>query len=193
MLKKKGGDRVDVLKAIKTRRSFGLVKDEKIDREIIEQILEAGTWAPCHYRTEPWRFFVLEGEGRKKLGEVLEQIAKNNGEEDEIKLEKTRAKPLRAPLIITVAVEPSDHPKALHLEEIGAVYAAIQNMLLAAHSLGLASIWRTGKPTYDPLMKQFFGLSEDGEVLGFLYFGYPKRDMPDGKRKSFEDVTKWIN
>ncbi|WP_174733251.1 nitroreductase family protein [Mesobacillus harenae] len=183
---------MDVLTAIKTRRSFGLVKDELVPEEVIEQILEVGTWAPSHFQTEPWRFAVLTGDGRKKLGNVLYRIAIKNGENDQKKLEKILEKPFRAPVIITVAVEPSTNPKAIEIEEYGAVYACIQNMLLAAHSMGLASFWRTGKPMYDPLMKEFFGISEKGEVLGFLYIGYPKRELPDGKRKPFGPVTKWI-
>ncbi|PLR83291.1 nitroreductase [Bacillus canaveralius] len=183
---------MDVLEAIKTRRSFGLVKDEAVPEADIERILEAGTWAPNHHRTEPWRFFVMTGEGRKQLGDVLLKITRNNGETDSKKLEKVQEKPFRAPAIIAVAVEPSDNPKAIDVEEYGAVYACIQNMLLAAHSLGLAGVWRTGKPTYDPLMKQFFGLSEKGEVLGFLYLGYPLASPPEGKRKPFMPVTKWI-
>ncbi|WP_010280461.1 nitroreductase family protein [Bacillus timonensis] len=184
---------MDVHEAIRSRRSFGLVKDVEVEKEKIEQIIDAGTWAPCHFRTEPWRFFVFQGEGRKRLGDVLLNIAKKNGETDEKKLEKIQAKPFRAPVIVAVAVEPSDNPKAIKLEEYGATYACIQNMLLEAHSLGLAGFWRTGKPTYDHVMKEFFGLTENGEVLGFLYFGYPSRSLPEGKRNSYESVTKWIN
>lgn len=189
---------MDVLEAIKTRRSYGLVSDKPVPKELIEKILEAGTWAPCHFRTEPWKFFVLQGDSRKALGQVLAEIAKNGmddptSESNQTKLEKTLEKPLRAPVIITVAVEPNiTSEKVLVLEEYGAVFAAIQNMLLAAHSLDLACIWRTGKPTYDSLMKAHFGLSEKGEVLGFLYIGYPKKEIPSGKRKPIEDVTTWL-
>lgn len=183
---------MEVLHAIRTRRSFGLVKDEKVDEKIITQILESGTWAPNHHKTEPWRFFVITGEGRKKLGDVLLEIAKKNGETDEKKLEKIPGKAFRAPVIIAVAVEPSENPNTIKIEEYGAVFAGIQNMLIAAHSLGLAGIWRTGKPTYDPLMKNFFGLSENGEVLGFLYFGYPLRNLPEGTRQPYNTVTQWI-
>ncbi|ALC91757.1 nitroreductase [Bacillus sp. FJAT-18017] len=183
---------MDVLEAIKTRRSFGLVKDEAVPESLIEQILEAGTWAPSHFRTEPWRFFVLVEEGRKQLAEVFVKIAEKNGEADAAKLDKELKKPYRAPVVIAVAAEPATDPKVVQLEEYGAVYACIQNMFLAAHSLGLAGYWRTGAPTYDPLMKEFFGLSENGEVLGFLYIGYPKRALPEGKRNPFQNVTKWI-
>ncbi|MEH7381837.1 nitroreductase [Bacillus sp. JJ1533] len=183
---------MDVHEAIRTRRSFGLVKDVEVEKDKIERILEAGTWAPCHFRTEPWRFFVFQGEGRKRLSDVLLKIAKKNGETEAKKLEKIQEKPFRAPVIIAVAVEPSENPKAIKVEEYGATYACIQNMLLEAHSLGLAGFWRTGKPTYDQLMREFFGLSENGEVLGFLYFGFPSRSLPEGKRVPFETLTKWI-
>lgn len=189
---------MDVLEAIKTRRSIGLVSDNPVSKELIEKILEAGTWAPSHYRTEPWKFFVLTGDSRLRLGEILAKIEEKNmddpsSESNQKKLEKIHEKPFRAPLIIAVAVEPSDNPKALVQEEYGAVYAAIQNMMLAAHGLGLGGFWRTGKPTYNPLMKDLFKLSEKGEILGFLYFGHPKREVPAGKRKDINEVTTWLS
>ena len=65
---------MNIHEAIKTRRSIPLVKDEAVPSELIEKILEAGTFAPNHFRTEPWRFFVLQGEGRVKLGNVFGEI-----------------------------------------------------------------------------------------------------------------------
>ena len=188
---------IDVLTAIKNRRSNGLVSEEPVPRELLEKVLEAGTWAPSHHRTEPWRYFVLTGSGRKPLGEVLAKIAAKNmddpeSEKNQKKLNVAANNPFRAPAIITVAVEPSDNPKVDIREEYGAVYASIQNMLLAAHALGLGVYWRTGAPAYDPIMKKLFCLSEKGKVLGFLYIGYPKREIPAGKRKSVEEVTVWI-
>jgi nitroreductase len=188
---------LDIFEAIKTRRSMGLVKDEPVPNDVIAKILEAGNWAPSHHRTEPWRFYVLTGAGRKPLGEALVKIAKENmespeSEESKAKLEKTAGKPLRAPLIITVAVEPSDNPKVIEIEEYGAAYAAAQNMLLAAHALGLAGIWRTGKPCYHTSMNELFGLSDKGKVLGFLYFGYPKKEAPAGKRKDVSGCITWL-
>jgi nitroreductase len=188
---------MDIFEAIKTRRSMGLVKDEPVQNDVIEKILEAGNWAPSHHRTEPWRFYILTGDGRKPLGEALVKIAKENmdspeSEESKAKLKKTAGKPLRAPLIIAVAVEPSDNPKMIEIEEYGAAYAATQNMLLAAHALGLAGIWRTGKPSYHPLMNELFGLSDKGKVLGFLYFGYPKKEAPPGKRKDVCECVTWL-
>src|SRR4051794_16718033 len=111
-IEKKEWMEMDVITAIKTRRSIGKVKPDSVSKEMIETILEAGTWAPCHHQTEPWRFFVLTGDARKSLGNIFAQIAKASmsepvSEEDQKKLEREQNKPLRAPVIITVAVEPS--------------------------------------------------------------------------------------
>ncbi len=188
---------MDIFEAIFKRRSIGKVKPDPIEKEKIEKLLEAAIWAPNHYHTEPWKFFVLTGEGRRPLGRTLAEIAKESMEDPETKenqekIKKAEEKPFRAPVIITVAVTPSDNPKAIDIEEIGAVSAAIQNMLLAAHALGLGAVWRTGKPAYHPKMKQLFGLRERDEVLGFIYIGYPDMSQREGKRIPFTEKTKWI-
>lgn len=189
---------MDVFEALKTRRSIGKVLDKEVPGELIERIIESATWAPNHFKTEPWRFFVLTGEGRKHLGETLATIAAKDmndeeNEENKKKLERARKNPFRAPVVIAVAVEPSDEPRVIQREEFAAVHAAVQNMLLAAHALGLGAIWRTGKPCYDKEMKNLFSLSEKGEVVGFIYIGYPDMTPPDRKRKSVSEVTIWMN
>ncbi|GAA0453732.1 nitroreductase [Alkalibacillus silvisoli] len=188
---------MDIFEAIHERRSIGKVKDQPIEDEKIEKILEAATWAPNHFHTEPWKFFVLKEEGRRPLGRTLADIAKDEmddpmTEECQAKLERIEQKPFRAPVIITVAVTPSEKEKVIYLEEIGAVNSAVQNMLLAAHGLGLGAIWRTGKPTYHPKMKQQFGLREQDEVLGFIYLGYPDAKKEKGTRTPFQEKTTWM-
>jgi nitroreductase len=188
---------MELFEAIRSRRSIGKVKPEMIDRDILEQLLEAATWAPSHHRTEPWKFFVLTGEGRRPLGRILAEIAKEkmddpSTEENQLKLQKTEEKPFRSPVIIAVAVTPSEDPKVEPIEEVAAVNAAIQNLLLAAHALGLGTIWRSGLPTYHPRMKELFGLKEKDEVLGFVYLGYPDMDQPQGRRTPYQEKTTWI-
>ena len=63
----------------------------------------------------------------------------DNPDADECRelIERERRKPLRAPVIIAVAAVPSDSPKAVEIEEIAAVAAAVQNVLVAAEALGL--------------------------------------------------------
>ena len=188
---------MELFETIKTRRSIGKVKNDPIPDEFIHKIIEAGTWAPCHHRTEPWKFFVLKEDGRNILSDTLVEILKSElddpeSEESRQRLDKISKNPFRAPVVIVTAVEPSKSEKVLIEEEYAAVHAATQNMLLAAHALGLGAVWRTGKQCYDKRMSEAFNLSEDGAVTGFIYLGYP--DMIPGKaaRKSVEEVTTWI-
>lgn len=189
---------MDVLSAIATRRSIGKVKEDPVPSELIHQILEAGTWAPSHFRTEPWRFFVLTGDARKALGKTLASLVVKtledpNSEESQKRLEREENKPLRAPVIIAVAVEPTTANKRVMMkEEVAAVCAAVQNMLLAAHALGLGAIWRTGESCYSNEVKELFTLSSESEMVGLLYIGYPDMKEMTGKRQTISEVTTWL-
>lgn len=193
----KGELKMNIHEAIRTRRSMGKVKSDPVPQASIESILEAGTWAPNHKRTEPWRFFVMRDGGRDLLGNVMADIAERNAKdksEEEIAeaRESAKLKAYRSPVVIAVAVSPSDDPKVTELEEYAAVYAAIQNMLLEAHGLGLGAVWRTGDLCYDSLVNEAFGLSEKDKMLGFIYLGIP--DMTkEGKREPAASKTVWID
>ncbi|MFC4104034.1 nitroreductase family protein [Paenibacillus xanthanilyticus] len=188
---------MELFEAIHGRRSVGKVKQDPIAREKIERILEAGIWAPNHRLTEPWRFFVMTGEGRGKLGNAYAAIARegepeSESEESLAKAEAARKKAYRAPLVIGVAVVPQDRSGVIEIEEYGAVFAAVQNMLLAIHGLELAAVWRTGEPCYHPLMNEAFGLREQDRMLGLLYIGEPDMDVPASRRQPASSKTIWI-
>src|SRR5512145_3307262 len=179
---------MEVLEAIHTRQSIGQVKPDPVPRELIEKILDAAVQAPNHYKVRPWRFVVMTGAGREKLGEAMAQSTqsgKPDAAEDE--LQKDRLKPLRAPVVIAVAVDKPGLTKAKEIENVCAAAAAVQNMLLAAHALGLAAMWRTGLSATDPAIKRFFGWEPDQHLIGFVYIGYPQHEAALHARPSFED------
>ena len=107
-------------------------------------------------------------------------------------LEKERNKPLRAPVLIAVAAVPSPDPRVVEVEEVAAVAAGVQNMLLAAEALGLGAMWRTGDAAYNPAVKRFLGLPDAAHLIAFVYLGYPEV-MPARER---DDVatrhTTWL-
>ncbi len=183
--------------AIRGRRSIGRVKSEPIAQELIEQLLEAGNWAPSHHATEPWRFYVMTGGGRQALADAYADIAAEgatgvSGQELENLRAKQGAKAFRAPVVIAVAVSPSTAKEVGRIEEFAAAHAAVQNMLLMAHALGLGAIWRTGEPAYHPRMKQAFGLGEADAIVGLVYVGIPEMTPAEGKRRPVADKTVWI-
>jgi nitroreductase len=184
---------METLEAIHTRQSIGQVKPDPVPRELIEKMLSAAVQAPNHYKVRPWRFVVLTGAGRAKLGEAMAQstkIAKPEASEEE--LQKDREKPLRGPVVIAVAVDKPALAKVKEIENVCATAAAVQNILLAAHALGLAAIWRTGPSATDPAIKQFFGWEADQHLIGFVYVGYPQSELTPPARPSFEDRTVWM-
>jgi nitroreductase len=184
-----------VLEAIRTRRSIGKMTDQRPSREQIEIILDAATWAPTHHISNPWRFVVIAGGERLRFGEVTAQSKltrmEREGRSIEGEAEKLIAKALRAPVIIAVGVEPGDGPKIVEIEEVESGAAAVQNMLLAAHGIGLAAMWRTGDPAYDPAVAEYLGLSQCGRVIGFVYVGFPAIDKTRFGHVPFTELTTW--
>jgi nitroreductase len=155
-------------------------------------MLETATWAPNHHLTEPWRFFVLEGEARNRLGAVMGAVAAGREPDPEKRAavaERVAVKTLRAPYVIAVAVEPS--PEIPEIEEVAATSAAVQNMLLAAEALGLAAMWRSGWICFEPEIREHFGLADRARMLGFVYVGYPAMTPPQRARRPVADVTVW--
>lgn len=184
---------METLEAIHTRQSIGQVKPDPVPRELIEKILSAAVQAPNHFKVRPWRFAVVTGASRGKLGEAMAQSAKaSKPEATEEELQKDREKPFRAPVVIAVAVDKPVLAKVKEIENICATAAAVQNMLLAAQALGLAAKWRTGSAATDPAIKQFFGWAPDQHLIGFVYIGYPVHEALPAIRPSFEDRTVWM-
>lgn len=184
---------MDVLEAIRTRHSIAKVKSDPVPRALIERLLDAAVQAPNHHSTQPWRFVVLTGPGRERLGEVMARsLKKQKPELPDSGLEIERAKPLRAPLLIAVGMEKSSDPRVMEIEDICAVAAAVENLLLAAHGLGLGAMWRTGKAADDPLVKQFLGFAVDAPLIGFIYVGFPEAHPDFADRPSFENRTVWM-
>ncbi len=184
---------MSVLDIIKARRTIGAMQDKDVSEDAINLMLEAGTWAPNHKKTEPWKFRVFTGDSRVRLGDEMERIMKQKtahlSEEEALK-KTTKAKkgPLRAPVIIAVAVSPSG--KVPEIEEISAVAASIQNMLLVAEEQGLATIWRTGEIVYQTELNDFLSLEEDDKLLGLIYVGHPNKEA-SSKRIPYQDKTIW--
>jgi nitroreductase len=187
----------EVIRAIRERRSIGRMTAEMPPRALIEELLEAASWAPCHHVTEPWRFAVVTGEARKALGEVMARSKidrmKAQGKPVDGEFERVAAKALRAPVIIAIAVEPQLGPKVREFEELLAGAAAVQNLLLAAHAHGLAAIWRTGDPAYDPRVREHLGFGERATLLGFVYLGYADAAPSRDRHTPAAQLTRWLD
>jgi nitroreductase len=188
---------MDVIQAIETRQSMGRVKQDPVPKELVERILESAVHAPNHRITEPWRFHVFAGKGRGELARARAEIARlqaeAEGESEEMaagRISRERKKAFRAPVVIAVISE-AGRDEVETLENYAACAAAVQNMQLTAHSLGLASMWRTGPVAYHDHMREFFGLEEGDRMVAHLYVGYPDMGERPRRREPAKEMTVW--
>lgn len=188
---------MDLVQAIQTRQSINRVKQDPVPRELIDQVLESAVHAPNHKITEPWRFHVFSGKGRGELAraraKLAEILAGEEGEEEELvagRVSRERKKTFRSPVIITV-ISLAGRDEVETLENYAACCAAVQNMQLTAHALGLASIWRTGPVAYHPFMRQFFDLADGDRIVAYLYLGYPDMGERPRRRSPVSEHTIW--
>lgn len=183
---------MEAISAIMGRRTtppFKLVEPGP-DEAALEQIIAAAVAAPDHGRLKPWRFIAVRGAARAKLGQM---IADALSAEDPAMGEAQRAKyletPQKAPLVLIVAaILQPNHPKIPEFEQIAAAAAATQNLLVAAHAMGFASKWASGKPVFSAGVKRGLGLAEKDQVMAVLYIGTPGEEVPIGPRQAPADA-----
>ena len=188
---------MDVTEAIETRQSIGRVKQDPVPKETIERVLESAIHAPNHKITEPWRFHVFVGKGRGEFARARAELARlmAEAEDDDEELipgrvSRERKKAFRAPVVIAV-ISLAGRDEVETLENYAACCAAVQNMQLTAHSLGLGCIWRTGPVAYHPFMRKFFGLKKGDKIVAYLHIGYPDMGERPRRRRPAGECTVW--
>jgi len=188
-----------VLDAIRARRTVRDFTEAPVSDAVLELIIEAATWAPNHRSTEPWRFVVLGKDGgmRKKVAKIVHdwtyENVKNPSPERRIaSAESAQQEILDAPAFMYVYSVQGRNDEVTQ-ENYAATSCAIQNLMLAAQSLGIGVGWSTGKPCLANVGTAI-GAEPDWDIVGALYIGYPQEDLPEqseAKRASVNDVTIW--
>jgi len=169
---------MDAIEAIQQRVSVPRLGGAAPDAATREQIFKAALRAPDHAQLKPWRFLQIEDDGRHQLGDLFAQARQTNEPDISARdLVKTRAKPLRAPLLVVVIASPKEHAKVPEIEQILSAGAAAQNLLIASHALGVGAMWRTGSVAYDPIVHKGLGLAAHEHIVGYLYLGEPQGNV----------------
>jgi nitroreductase len=184
---------METFEAIRTRRTVGKSSGD-VPRETIRELIEAATWAPNHKLTQPWRFSVLTGTARERLGAVwgreaaagADPAARAAVEEGEAK------KPLRAPALIVVSVRTDPNPVTAE-EDLTATAAAVQNLLLAAHAKGLSAAWKTGKIVRNAAVKDFLGLEPADRIVAVVYLGAVAREEAPVRSRDVDTTIGWFD
>lgn len=163
---------MDVLHAIRHRRSIRKYHSRPVEQEKIKTILEAGQWAPSASNKQPWHFIVIQDESlRKQLAEI-----------------HTWGRYMaESPVVIVVLGDPEKHAK-YHLAD---PHNAVQNMLLAAYSLGLGTCWMGVRDTpFEEEFRRVLGIPAKYRVICSVSVGYPAEER-ESKRLPLDEIVSW--
>ncbi len=147
--------------AIKNRRSIRKFTGQAVPDNLIDEILDAGRWAPSGLNNQPWRFAVIRDAGLK----------------DEISGLTAYGSIVRsADVVIAVFFDTSlGYDRTKDLQAIG---ACIENMLLAIHDQGLGGVWLGEILKSGAQMKALLGAPETCEFMAAIALGHPEGRPP---------------
>jgi nitroreductase len=165
-----------------------------VTREEIEGLLDAAVLAPNHHLTQPWRFYVLGPDARRRyglaLGERKARKLTDPGAANAVR-EKTAEEYRAFPALIAVAQVLHENPETRE-EDYAAVMHAISNIMLAAVELGLGTHMRTGAVLDDPAARAAVGVREGERIVAMVSVGVPAETPTPKPRQAATAVTRWI-
>jgi len=157
------------------RVSFPKLTAPAPNAEELEKVFQAALRAPDHKQLKPWRYLIIEGDARNKLGQIFRDAAlQDQTDLNETQLNKYLAMPLRAPMIIVGISTNQSHPKVPVHEQVLSCGVGIAYMLLGLQALGYGGIWRTGPLAEHSHIKTGLRIEPHETLVGFLYLGTPQ-------------------
>ena len=163
---------MQAIDALLQRRSARALTEPAPDEGALQLIFSSAVRAPDHGRLRPWRFVVVRGGARERLGDLFAaHLQREQPQLGAEALRRERLKALRAPLIVVVAAQCNPAVKIPVIEQTLSAGAAAHAMMLAAFALGFNAMWKTGGPAYDDTVKAALGLEAKDAIVGFMYVG----------------------
>jgi coenzyme F420-0:L-glutamate ligase / coenzyme F420-1:gamma-L-glutamate ligase len=199
-------DNVSLFESILHRRSLRRYKSDPVPREIIERLLTAAIWSPSAHNRQPWRFAVIENHSQKEhlavsMGARLRRdLEADNVPEEVIDTDVSRSyeRITSAPVLIMICLSMVDmdvYPDKQRndLEYLMAVQStamAGQNLMLAAHEVGLGACWMCAPLFCPDVVRQALNLPDDWQPQGMITLGHPAQER-EKKRKPLEESVLW--
>ena len=169
--------------------------DEEVSKEFIKQLLENANWAPTHKLTEPWRFKVVQGASKDKLGTFLADTYTDITDDETFspfKHKKILNNCSAASAIIAICMQRDLKERIPEWEEIASTAMAVQNMWLTCAANNIGCYWSS--PQLINYVGDFFEMEEGERCLGFFYLGkYDQNEPLDAKRIPVEGKTVWMS
>lgn len=184
---------MDALELMLSRESAMKLESPGPSADELDRIFDSAVRAPDHGRLRPWHFVVIDEAHRAAFGAVMaDSLRRRDPSVSDAELQRERDKAFRAPVIVAVAAKVRKGHKIPEIEQIASASAAAQTIMLAAPAMGYGAVWKTGAPAYDPVVKTALGLTEDDNIVGFLYIGTRTGGpSPIPRPESRDFVTAW--
>lgn len=156
----------------------------------LDRILAVASRIPDHGKLAPWRFLVIEGEARDRVGAMIEDAFRADepaAAPDRVAQERGRL--ARAPLVVAVVSRARPHVKIPEWEQRLSAGAACMNLVVAANALGYGTSWLTEWYAYDRRVLDGLGLASDENLAGFIHIGTPREPMADRPRPALAEIV----
>ena len=180
------------LDLLRTRRSVPPIqlKDPGPDGPTLEAILTLAARVPDHGKLAPWRFIVIEGAARARIGETIAAAyAADNPEADAARLDLERRRLGHAPTVVAVVSRAGPHVKIPEWEQVLSAGAAAMNLVVAANAAGFSTSWLTEWFAYDRRVLDALGLAPTERLAGFVHIGRAAEVPSDRPRPALADIV----
>lgn len=184
------------LDLLSRRRSVGpmLLAEPAPEGEGLERLLTIAARVPDHGRLVPWRFIVIRGSARERLGTMIADWARADDPAiDERRLEQERNRLSRAPLVVAVVSRAAAHPKIPEWEQTLSAGAVCMNLSVAANAMGYSTSWLTEWIGYDRRVLDALGLSAHERIAGFVHIGTARETPAERPRPALADIVTSID
>ncbi len=162
------------------------------DAQVV-QLLALAVRVPDHGKLEPWRYLLIRGDARHRLGEMfrLRHLA-ISADVHEATLEKDRLRFSYAPTVIAVVARVISGHRIPEQEQVLSAGLSAFTLLLGAQALGFGAQWLTGWAAYDRGIADTLGLEEDERVIAFVHIGTAQSEIPERPRPDpATRLTEW--
>jgi nitroreductase len=186
----------DLFSVIRTQRAHRGFTEEPVPDELVERVLEAATYAPSAENTQPWVFIVVrDADGRARIGELTRRQWEGGGRDHSLpRLSTTMFEDVErgamggiagAPVVVVIGGDTSRCNEAV-LE--ASIYPAVQNLLLAAHGLGLGAALTT-LTTSARELRTLLALPDRVRPLAVVPLGWPAKQLRPPLRAPVAEKT----
>lgn len=161
------------------------------DKKTLETILTAATRVPDHGKLSPWRYIVLMGDARQKLGDAIAHGLKVEQEASPKIIEKMQDYGTQAPVCIIAVYSPSNRRPIPEWEQQLSMGASIMNLITATHAAGFVAQWLTGWAAFSPTVASELGLSAQEKIAGFIFLGSQATTPSERPRPKLDEIVQW--